>query len=364
MSATEFPQVQIMSSDGNSGVNTPNSSLSGKGHDAVIEIEDIIKNLDISADQYGNYAPRDPLESCVACGWTPEEHADEDYRSNITLFNVYGARGVWKLGSKYVLKDTPASSPTYEAANLRFLKENSDIPIPTVIHDWIDSGRYFIMTSRIEGITLEQAWPSLSEDGKNRIARQAGEQLEKLRKLTSPRIEGVDGKPFSEPSLSCKLFPGATFGQHSISSDEELWNEIEKPLARVSGETRVQMRASMPQCGPYTFTHGDLSCSNIMVKDGNFSGFLGFQGSGFLPVWYEYVSCRFAVGMIDMEWKQLLSAHITRYPQAMLFHMARLGFMKDPTSTQALRYLNRIPDDAPMCPMVQVEAINLTPTDE
>lgn len=225
------------------------------------------------------YRPRDPFEPCVACGWTLDQDDCANYKSSIKLFYAASTRGAWAIGSKYIIKERKAFPPSHEATNLRFLKERINIPIPDIVHEWNEDDRYFTMTSRVEGETLEQAWPSLSEEEKVRVAKQVVGYLEEMRQLTSDRIQAVGGKPLYEPSL----FPNSGAGQQPISSDEELWDELAKPLAHVDNDTLQLLRENMPKCTPYTFTHGDLTSCNIIVKDGNFSGFIDFERSGFFP---------------------------------------------------------------------------------
>ncbi|KAI0099546.1 kinase-like protein [Hypoxylon sp. NC0597] len=296
------------------------------------------------------YAPRDPVEPCVACGWTLEQNSNANYRSNVKLFYAADTGGAWSLGSRYILKERLTFPPSHEGANLRFLRENTNLPIPNIIHEWTEGSRYFNITSRIEGTTLEQAWPSLSGEDKTRIARQVAKYLEEMRRLTSSRIEAVGGEPLYET----RLFLNGETGQKPLSSDQELWEELEKPLLHFDDNTRRILRENMPQCRPYTFTHGDLAYCNIMVKDGNFSGFIDFERSGFFPVWYEYVCCRFGFGEGDTEWKRLLSEHITEYPEAMNFHMARSNLGRYPNETEALKCLNDLMEGSSECPMVRV----------
>ncbi|OTA91503.1 hypothetical protein M434DRAFT_22391 [Hypoxylon sp. CO27-5] len=281
-------------------------------------------------------------DTCVACGWALENNSWVNYNSNIKLFDTAYDKGAWSIGSKFILKDRMVFPPSYEGINLRFLKGKVNIPIPDIMQEWIDGSRYFSITSRIEGTTLEQAWPTLSWVDKTRIAKQVADNLEEMRGLTSPRIEAVGGMPMYEASL----FPKGDAGQQPLSSDQELRMELEEPLLHLDENMRRTLFANMPRCRPYTFTHGDLTICNIMVKDGNFSGFIDFERSGFFPVWYEYVCCRFAFGQVDMEWKTLLSEHITKYPKAMNFQMALSKLRRYPyRSEEALNCLNHLVEE-------------------
>ncbi len=41
----------------------------------------------------------------------------------------------------------------------------------------------------------------------------------------------------------------------------------------------------MPSAAPFTFTHGDLTDVNILIKDGNLADILDWEASGYFPVW-------------------------------------------------------------------------------
>ncbi|KAI1391614.1 kinase-like protein [Hypoxylon trugodes] len=296
------------------------------------------------------YGPRDPSEPCVACGWTLAEDQCTSYKSSVKLFYAASSRGAWALGSKFILKERGTFPPSHEAANIRFLKERTSIPIPNMIQDWYEGDKYFTITSRIEGETLEHAWPNLSGEDRVRIAKQVAGGLEEMRQLKSDRIEAVNG----ELHYDTALFPKGGSGQPPLASDEELWAVLSEPLAHVEDGALQVLRENMPQCTPYTFTHGDLNYCNIIVKDGNFAGFIDFERSGFFPIWHEYVLCRYGLGKEDTEWKELLSEHITQYPKAMNFYLACLEHERNPKGTKAQKLLDDLVVGVAECPMIQV----------
>jgi hypothetical protein len=97
--------------------------------------------------------------------------------------------------------------------------------------------------------------------------------------------------------MARNLFPndndhGNVNGSHGVVS-------LEKGLGQSgrSGKGREQGRQGMieflgdrmPSMGPFVFSHGDLAASNIMVQDGQFSGFIDFENSGFYP--YGRIGC-------------------------------------------------------------------------
>ncbi|KAI0420824.1 kinase-like protein [Xylaria grammica] len=291
------------------------------------------------------YGPRDPFEPCVACGWTLDQDSCARYKSSIKLFYAASNRGAWALGKSFILKERSTSPPSLEAENLRFLKEHSKISIPTMVQDWTENDRYFTITTRLEGETLEEAWPKLTSDDKERIATQVADQLRELRGLTSERMEAPGGKP---------LWEGGLFPQKPMSSDDEFFNKAVKSIPNVDQSLLQQLRDHMPVCTPYTFTHTDLTACNIIVKNGHFSGFIDFERSGFFPVWFEFVNLRTGLGKDDREWKELLSQKVTQYPAAKNFYMVRNSLYRDPTGELGKEAMKRLVEKSDECPMQQI----------
>jgi hypothetical protein len=104
-------------------------------------------------------------EPCTACTWTPERQRSCLYPSQLCLFYAVSTRGVWSLGSQFILKDRESYPPDYEIQNTRFLQTLTTIPLPQTVLAWDEpeKKRSLRIVKRIDGITLEEAWPQLSE---------------------------------------------------------------------------------------------------------------------------------------------------------------------------------------------------------
>lgn len=168
----------------------------------------------------------DSSKACIACGWTPAQQDRCSYSSHVKLFYAASRRGVWSIGSDVILKERPNENAKLEVTNLKYLASYPNIPAPKVLHDWVDSnGRYFVLLERMQGQTLEQAWPSLSQYQKTAIADQVVEFRKQLRTLTSPSIQNVDQSPCSPGLLFFDDKPRGPF-----HSDLELWDAISQTL--------------------------------------------------------------------------------------------------------------------------------------
>ncbi|EDP50757.1 hypothetical protein AFUB_070980 [Aspergillus fumigatus A1163] len=142
-----------------------------------------------------------PTDSCAACSWTSERQKYCNYKSYVKLFYEAGDRGVWSLGSNLILKDRGASLPTFEVPNIQFVQEKTSIPVPTIIESWEEDEHTLILMKRIAGEPLNKAWPNLSMDEKENIARQTADLI-----LYKPLV-AVQSIRISSFLIKCLSFP-------------------------------------------------------------------------------------------------------------------------------------------------------------
>ena len=256
-------------------------------------------------------AQSDTDSSCIACGWTTSKQNQCHYSSHVKLFYGASQRGVWSIGSDVILKDRPdeGAKARIEAKTLEFLAEataantNINIPSPKLIRDWVDrDGRYFTLTERIHGQTLEQAWPLLSESQKISIADQVVQVRKQLRSnFTSTTIQSVDQGPCYPGLLFLDMKPYGPF-----HSDEELWDALAIAYDNLPPQVFKNLKKRFPKSEPFVLSHCDLNLGNIMIRDGQVVGILDWEYAAYLPVWYEYISASFAFTEMDVEWKKVL----------------------------------------------------------
>ncbi|RDW74495.1 aminoglycoside phosphotransferase family protein [Aspergillus mulundensis] len=264
---------------------------------------------------------------CSACTWTADRQENCRYNSNVKLFYGVSDRGVWSLGSRYILKERSSQPPNSEVPNLRFLKEHTSIPIPTVVRSWEEDGRAFAIMDRVPGTPLSAIWSTLSEVEKKSIAKQTAEYLGQLRELHSNTMQGLHDQPI----YSAFLFPTGYGVPHGpFSSDDELWSEMKQALQGIPEDVCLRLRERMPSAAPYTFTHGDLTFVNIMVDDGRVTGILDWESSGYFPVWWEFTCAGIGLSNEDKEWKNLLHRYMPDHTNAREFWLDFYALSKYP----------------------------------
>jgi len=255
--------------------------------------------------------------ACSACGWTSQKQRCCRYASSVRLFYGADARGVWSIGTDFVLKERPADPPTYEAANTQFLQAHTSIPIPKIAKDWVDKdGRQFLMVDRVEGENLQSAWPMLSQDAKIRIAGQTANFLQQLRSLQSGKMASLGEAPLYSGWL---FLQGAGTPHGPFASDDALWQSLVRKLEKLPEKARDAFRKRLPPCAPYTFTHGDLTTVNIMIKDENLAAIVDWERAGYFPVWWEYTAAGIGLSDEDAEWKRLLASRMQPYEDGRAF---------------------------------------------
>lgn len=250
--------------------------------------------------------------SCSACGWATWRQERCEYASHVKLFRGYEDRGIWTIGNDYILKERPKTlydNPNSETICLKFLQDNSTIPVPTIIKDWVDNGRYFKLQERIKGETLEDVWPTLTIPERTQIADETAQYLVQLRKFQSPRIESFGGQPIP----SNYLFSSKSERFHGpFDSDDALYNDLihDSNLSDLSG-----LREHVPRCAPYTLTNGDLNISNIIVRSGHVAAIIDWETAGYLPIWWEWVRAGIGHGKDDTVWKGMLRERMEQFPK-------------------------------------------------
>jgi aminoglycoside phosphotransferase (APT) family kinase protein len=198
---------------------------------------------------------------------------------------------------------------------------------------------------RIDGVTLDEAWCDLPQADRECVAKQIVDLLDQLRGLQSSRLQSLG----EQPLYSAFLFRNGFGLPHGpFESDEQVWEDMVKALKNVPDKASRHLRQRMPPCAPYTFTHGDLSTSNIMVKDGNVVGIIDWEASGYFPVWWEFVATNIYQNEKDQEWKTLLQKCMAQdHTKAQEFWLDYSSLSKYPdVDDRGRRLLNKLEGEA------------------
>jgi serine/threonine protein kinase len=200
----------------------------------------------------------------------------------------------FRFNSSIVIK-TGDKARMSEAAAMRLLSECTSLPIPKVHDAYVqDDGCGVIVMEYIEGVPLDQAWPSYDQAQRSSVLAQLRSYLVELRSVTSNVISSIDG------AACCDQFFATDSAKYGPYSSQDAFNE---GLVDALREQRVGHQA--PYDGGWfhmiaglirslrgngiVLTHNDLTPGNILVRDGKVVAILDWEMCGFYPDYWEFV---------------------------------------------------------------------------
>ncbi|KAJ3496897.1 hypothetical protein NLG97_g2317 [Lecanicillium saksenae] len=185
-----------------------------------------------------------------------------------------------------------------ERRNLELVAQKTGVPVPHVYEYYTTSGFEHLVMEKMPGVTLESAWPTLSDRDREDIADQVARLVGQYRCLQSTSI---DAALLNREALR----PG-------------LRNSFDFTMERMKGYTwchnavvYIRLRCEALHNSPNVFTHGDLDWSNIMVLDKQVCGIIDMESSGFFPPYWEWLSVKkMAQGLPTGSWFRLLEERL------------------------------------------------------
>ncbi len=180
---------------------------------------------------------------------------------------VYAAgdqSAVWCAGDAFIkVRDLRHQKFTKEHVTLEFMKGKRPLgfDIPEVLYhgEWID--RYYLIISRVPGITLAAAWPTMDEELRQFYVARVAEECEKMAewKSESTGICGVDGGDLSEYYLA-------------------------KTESMGPGQLRENSIAMGMDVSSLVFYHCDLGPGNVIVSpETRCLGLIDWEIASFVP---------------------------------------------------------------------------------
>ena len=186
------------------------------------------------------------------------------------------ASAVWSIGGNGICKVRYIEEGvTPESETLNFV--NSKQPtfdLPKVLHHAFGDDRSYLFIQRLQGRTLDTAWPSLNDHWKRHYVDATVNACMEMAQWQGPMLGGVDGQHIPE-----YLLAGA-------GDDFSVLDTSCKALGM--------------DCAGFFFYHADLGPTNIIVEDKPKSGQIGiidFEISGYFPKGWIRTKFRLSSGM-------------------------------------------------------------------
>ncbi|KAI0071768.1 kinase-like protein [Panus rudis PR-1116 ss-1] len=180
-----------------------------------------------------------------------------------------------------------------EAEALRFVREQTTLPVPRVYDVWVDAQDpelAWMTMENIKGVSLYDSWPRLTPSQKERVASQVVDFLRQLRAIPPPvptKIASCSGGPIYD---SGRIAGGnKLFGPFDSEEDFHLFLH-----GLATRDLPPQFAAKVPKQAnghDIVFTHADFGPSQILLDPndlGRIVAVLDWEFASWYPAYWEY----------------------------------------------------------------------------
>ncbi|KAK5999313.1 hypothetical protein QM012_005588 [Aureobasidium pullulans] len=248
-----------------------------------------------------------------------------------TLAKLHKADGICRpLSSKLIVKSGRDVDLT-EAATMKFISENTSIPVPKVHCSFVHKGRTYILMERIKGNPIGKVVEKLKNEDQDKVFAQLRRMIDEMRSLPPPStsVQSCTGGSLWDSRIGrCK----SRFGPFGTIQEFHLWLrdgfrfDDHKHKERMKGEEGLEMgRMEAMQDGPWpppVFTHADLNSGNILVRGNDIVGIIDWEFSGWYPDYWEYTSAWYG-NLIRTGWQDDLPRFLQTYPAELSMEITR-----------------------------------------
>lgn len=214
---------------------------------------------------------------------------------------------------------------------MRYISRNTTIPVPKVYYAFEHKGRGYIVMERIQGQTLWHGWVRRSKESRDKILQGLKSIIQQLRSLPPPSkigVANINGGPIYDQRLPKKSFWGP------FSSIREFHMELCSGLGEQARNESLPLELHKligfyDQPWPTsTFTHGDLSSSNIMARGDEIVGIIDWETAGWMPPYWEYTSAK-NVNPLNQFWQKEVDEFLHPFPEALEMETIRRKYYGD-----------------------------------
>jgi aminoglycoside phosphotransferase len=231
--------------------------------------------------------------------------------------------GVVKSGN-IVIKCGRTISLT-EAKAMKFVAENTDVPVPQVIATYDTSkGVKYLVTKYIEGATLESLLKTITRDELRTICEQLRGYMNQVRSLKPPRPSVVGAVDYS-PCMDPRLFSDPFGPFYSLDDFYHFIRRIEDenhPHLKIQELVRAH-KSERYRNFRVLFTHCDLAPRNILVKEGKIAGIVDWELAGWYPEYWEYTRA-WETAWYVRSWKSVLPEFLDVYEEELKIERIRI----------------------------------------
>jgi aminoglycoside phosphotransferase (APT) family kinase protein len=177
-----------------------------------------------------------------------------------------------------------------ETQTVLFIGKNTSIPVPKVYFAFTHEDCTYILMERIHGQMAARNWVRRSDASQSNIHNSLRKMISEIRGLVpqSNAVCSVSGGPLYDPRI-----PQMTRRFDPFESAREFHDYLRKGTQVWSGDSADLLKLTSlhtQDWGAPTFTHGDLSSLNILVRGDDVVGIIDWETAGWYPPYWEYTA--------------------------------------------------------------------------
>ncbi|KAF4449475.1 protein kinase-like protein [Fusarium austroafricanum] len=207
-------------------------------------------------------------------------------------------RKIVRISHNQLIKG-PCTQQELEA--MQYAASHTSVCLPRIHRVYDRGGTTFIAMDFIKGKTLDQIWPTLTEEKKESIVVEIWDNLKQLHTCQPPPSLGhitaasISGGPVRDGALGVEDDGPLDIGP--FTSDDEFLNALRE------SPDLIQDNLHPNRVG---FVYGDLALRNIVMKNDGHLCFLDWECAGWWPLYWERVKWHFSSFMQPPDFVELM----------------------------------------------------------
>jgi aminoglycoside phosphotransferase len=215
-----------------------------------------------------------------------------------------------------------------EAQTMLFVAKRTSVPVPKVYFAFTHEKCTYILMERMHGQPAARDWVYRSDNSKANVHNSLKKMILELRNLISQNdtVCSVSGGSLYDPRLLCTTRRFGPF--KSVQEFHDFLRNGTRAQSDDSDDFLKLTSLHSQDWGYPTFTHGDLSSLNILVRGDEVVGIIDWETAGWYPRYWEYTTAS-QVNPQNSFWKDEIDKFLEPMPDALVMEQLRQRYFGD-----------------------------------